>query len=70
MLLDSFDDVNLKEKASSTLSSTVDFDIDGTLDDLLKETSTPPLLHQRNASQTQQVPKSEPLDFDSWLDTI
>ncbi|KAI7730179.1 hypothetical protein M8C21_001584 [Ambrosia artemisiifolia] len=74
MLLDSFDDVNLKEKASSTLTSkkaTLDFDIDGTLDDLLKETSTPSLLDQSNASQTQHLSKPEPIDdFDSWLDTI
>ncbi|KAI3744905.1 hypothetical protein L1987_58002 [Smallanthus sonchifolius] len=74
MLLDSFDDVNLMEKASSTLTSkkhTVDFDIDGTLDDLLKETSTPSVLDQNNASQSQHVLKSGPLDdFDSWLDTI
>ncbi|XP_076888202.1 protein ECERIFERUM 16-like [Bidens hawaiensis] len=75
-LLDSFDDVNLKEKASaSTLTSkktALDFDIDGTLDDLLNETSTPSLLDPNNiASQTQHVSKSEPLDdFDSWLDTI
>ncbi|KAI3795265.1 hypothetical protein L1987_37916 [Smallanthus sonchifolius] len=74
MLLDSFDDVNLKEKASSTLTSkkhTLDFDIDGTLDDLLKETSTPFVLDQNIASQSQHVSKSEPFDdFDSWLDTI
>ncbi|XP_076951243.1 uncharacterized protein LOC143624496 [Bidens hawaiensis] len=75
-LLDSFDDVNLKEKASaSTLTSkktALDFDIDSTLDDLLNETSTPSLLDPNNiASQTQHVSKSEPLDdFDSWLDTI
>ncbi|KAK9049532.1 hypothetical protein SSX86_031499 [Deinandra increscens subsp. villosa] len=69
ILLDSFDHVNLKEKASSTKKNTLDFDIDGELDDLLKETSSTPSL--LDASQTQHMSKSGPLDdFDSWLDTI
>ncbi|XP_076951283.1 protein ECERIFERUM 16-like isoform X2 [Bidens hawaiensis] len=75
-LLDSFDDVNSKEKVpASTLTSkdtALDFDIDSTLDDLLNETSAPSLLDPNNiASQTQHVSNSEPLDdFDSWFDTI
>lgn len=66
MLLGSFDDnVKVKDNASS---ATIDFDIDGTLDDLLKETSTLSVLDQNDASD---VAKSQPLDdFDSWLDTI
>nr|XP_043617317.1 uncharacterized protein LOC122589140 [Erigeron canadensis] len=83
MLLDSFADASLKENALASTSTstskgkTVDFDIDGTLDDLLKETSTPSLIDQNSASPTHEV-KSNPLgskselldDFDSWLDTI
>lgn len=76
MLLDSFADTNLKEK-TSTSKRTDAFDIDGTLDDLLKETSSTSLLDQNSASpshEAKSVPhgsKSELLDdFDSWLDTI
>ncbi|KAK1416368.1 hypothetical protein QVD17_32159 [Tagetes erecta] len=66
MLLDTFDDnMKVKDKASST---TVDFDIDGTLDDLLKETSTLSVVDQNDASHVSKSPVLD--DFDSWLDTI
>ncbi|KAL7586786.1 hypothetical protein Lser_V15G38215 [Lactuca serriola] len=74
MLLDSFVDANLKEKNSkSKKEESVAFDIDGTLDDLLKETSTPPVEIGILSETSRPVsnPKSELLDdFDSWLDTI
>ncbi|KAJ9550129.1 hypothetical protein OSB04_014174 [Centaurea solstitialis] len=85
MLLDSFADTNLKETASTSKKTTIAIDIDDTLDDLLKETSTPSLLDQNGAppshepwssvgslsNQSQPVSKFEPGDdFDSWLDTI
>lgn len=67
-LLDSFADTNLKEKTEKSKKETLGFDIDGTIDDLLKETSTPVGVL---SSSSQPVSKSELLDdFDSWLDTI
>lgn len=72
ILLDSFADAYLTEKVST--EKTVAFDIDSTLDDLLKETSTPSLLDQKQSHEVKSIPiasKSElPDDFDSWLDTI
>ncbi|KAL8217863.1 hypothetical protein R6Q57_021236 [Mikania cordata] len=71
ILLNSLDDVNLTQKAPLAKKNTLDFDIDSTLDDLLKETSTPSLVDQNNASLAQHASNSGPLDdFDSWLDTI
>ncbi|KAI3736070.1 hypothetical protein L6452_15602 [Arctium lappa] len=86
MLLDSFADTNLMEKASTSKKTTIAIDIDDTLDELLKETSTPAVLDQNGAPSShepgstpvasvshpsQPVSKFEPGDdFDSWLDTI
>lgn len=75
MLLDSFVDANLKEKPSTSKKNIVAFDIDSTLDDLLKETSNPS--HEVNLIPGSVVPPSQSVsksvlldDFDSWLDTI
>ncbi|KAL4573175.1 hypothetical protein LXL04_019972 [Taraxacum kok-saghyz] len=68
MLLDSFEDSNLKENDSKTKKEkqSVAFDIDETLDDLLKDT-----VGVVSSSSERSVSKSELLDdFDSWLDTI
>ncbi|XP_071717266.1 protein ECERIFERUM 16 [Rutidosis leptorrhynchoides] len=77
MLLDSFADTSLKENVSNSKITTDAFDIDGTLDDLLNETSTTSMLDQNTVFQSHEITsipigsRSELLDdFDSWLDTI